>query len=155
MFKKIGMVDKVKLKKWCNSKNELMYREKWFGREIKENRMNLWFGVGIEFNKSLTRFDGLEIDPGLKRRCEEFYGEGFNSLLLIKYGNRSKLNLHKDRDCFDNKVIIFNSGICIFEYDGDRKILNDGEVIEIDGKKEHGVIKCVGERFSLSVRKIL
>jgi hypothetical protein len=155
MFKKLGFVNKVKFKEWCVSKEVLMERERWYGREVRENRFNLWFGVGINFDRSLSRFEGLEIDGGLRKRCEEFYGEGFNSLLLIRYGNGSKLNLHKDRDCFGNRVVIFNSGVCVFEYDGERKILNDGEVIEIDGKKDHGVIKCVGERFSLSIREVI
>ena len=152
---KLGSVDKNKFRKWCVSKNHLMIREKWFGKEIKEDRLNLWFGIGVNFDKNLTKFEGLEIDKGLYKRCNEFYGEDFNSLLLIKYGNGSKLNLHTDRDCFDNKVIIFNSGICIFEYDGVRKILEDGGVYEIDGKKNHGVIKCVGDRYSLSIRKVV
>jgi hypothetical protein len=155
MFKRLGKVDEIKLKAWCKSYENKMYKEKWFGREIKENRLNLWFGVGVNFDRNLTKFEGIRIDSGLEKRCKEFYGDNFNSLLLIKYGDKSKLNIHRDRDCFDNKVIIFNSGICIFEYDGERKILNDGEIIEIDGKKDHGVIQCVGERFSLSVRKVL
>ena len=152
---KLGSIDKNKFRKWCISKNHLMIREKWFGKEIKEDRLNLWFGIGVNFDKNLSKFEGLEIDKGLYKRCNEFYGEDFNSLLLMKYGNGSKLKLHTDRDCFDNKVIIFNSGICIFEYDGVRKILEDGGVYEIDGKKNHGVIKCVGDRYSLSIRKVV
>ncbi|MBE9176798.1 hypothetical protein IQ225_18410 [Synechocystis salina LEGE 06155] len=155
MFKKLGNVDEVKFKEWCKNHENKMYKEKWFGKEIKENRLNLWFGVGVNFDKALSKFEGIKIDKGLERKCREFYGEGFNSLLLIKYEDGSKLNLHKDRDCFDSKVIIINSGICVFEYDGERKILKNGEVYKIDGKKDHGVVKVVGERYSLSIRKVL
>lgn len=154
MFKKLGEVEKIKFKNWCVDKNNLMVKEKWFGKEVKEDRRMVWFGVGIELGKN-EKFKGLEIDNSLKKRCLEFYGENFNSLLLIKYGDGSKLNLHKDRDCFDKKVVIVNSGICVFEYDGERKILEDGKIYEIDGKKSHGVVKVVGERYSLSIRKVL
>jgi hypothetical protein len=155
MFRKLGKVDKIKFRKWCESYESIMYKEKWFGKEIKENRFNLWFGIGINFDKNLSSFEGLKIDKGLEERCREFYGDSFNSLLLMKYENGSKLNIHKDRSCFDNKVVIFNSGYCVFKYDGKEKFLDDGCVYEIDGKKDHGVIKVMGVRYSLSIRKVI
>jgi hypothetical protein len=57
---KLGSVDKNKFRKWCVSKNHLMIREKWFGKEIKEDRLNLWFGIGVNFDKNLS-FETLTI----------------------------------------------------------------------------------------------
>jgi alkylated DNA repair dioxygenase AlkB len=153
-MKELGKVDPKKFRDWCISMSVFMEREKWYGKPVSEDRELAWFGVGINFDRNLSRFQGLAINNGLKKRCLEFYDEDFNSLLLIKYGNGSKLNLHKDRDCFDKKVIIINSGICVFQYGEARKILKDGGVYEIDGRTKHGVVKVVGQRFSLSIRKV-
>ncbi len=85
-------------------------------------------------------------------------GCDWNSVLIYKYGVGCELKLHKDRNVFDNKVIVINvcnedllgNGIN-FIYDGKKYNLKNGEVIEFDNKKFHGVEKVDSERWSLSI----
>ena len=42
-----------------------------------------------------------------------------------------------------------------FNYDGKIEILSNGEIIEFNNKKIHGVRKVTSERWSLSIRKVL
>ena len=42
-----------------------------------------------------------------------------------------------------------------FRYDGDIYWLKNGEVIEIDNKKRHGVLMVNEERWSVSIRKVI
>lgn len=150
----LGYVDRIKLKNWCLGLKG-WERERWYGREIKEERDIVWFGVGVELGGN-SFFEGNWIGGSLKGRIDEIWGgEDWNSILVYKYGNGSKLNLHVDRDVFDKRVLIINSGICLFSYGGNDYWMEDGGIYEINGKVKHGVKRVIGERFSLSVRKVL
>jgi hypothetical protein len=89
-------------------------------------------------------------------------GEDWNSILLYKYNVGCELKDHIDRDIFDDKVVVVNicednlfGGSVSFFYDEKIEILRDGEIIEFNNKKIHGVRKVTSERWSLSIRKVL
>jgi hypothetical protein len=81
---------------------------------------------------------------------------------LYKYDKGVELKDHVDRDIFNDRVVVINicendlfGGTVSFFYDGKIEILKDGEIIEFNNKKIHGVRKVTSERWSLSIRKIL
>lgn len=162
MFKK-GFVDKVKIWNWVKNYENLLANERWNGKENVSGRKSLWFGVGVELGFKNKVFEGFEIDRGLREKCSELWGgEDWNSLLLYKYQIGSELKNHVDRDIFDNKVVVVNiskdslfGGNVEFFYDGNLEILSNGEIIEFNSKKSHGVKKVKAERWSLSIRKVL
>jgi len=154
-------VDKFKL--WINNYENLLVKEKWNGKENNSGRSCLWFGVGVNLGFKNDKFLGENISLGLKKRCSELYGsEDWNSLLLYKYEIGSDLKDHVDRKCFDKKVVIvnicdddlFGNGIVKFRYNNEIEILKNGEVVEIDSSKKHGVCKVEKIRYSLSIRKV-
>ena len=73
-----------------------------------------------------------------------------------------ELKDHVDRDIFNDRVVVINvcendllGGSVNFFYDGKIESLKDGEIIEFNNKKIHGVRKVRLERWSLSIRKVL
>ena len=76
--------------------------------------------------------------------------------MLYHYKENVELKIHKDRDIFKDKVIILNlcKDLVCFKYDGKNYWLKNGEIIEINGRKLHGVGKCISKRFSLSFRNV-
>lgn len=163
MLIKKGFVNKVKVWNWVKSYESLLVNERWNSKEVVCGRKSLWFGVGVELGFKSKVFKGVEIEEGLRKKCSELWGgEDWNSLLLYKYEIESELKNHIDRDVFDSKVVVVNisedslfGGNIEFYYDGSIEILSNGEVIEFDCKKYHGVKKVKAERWSLSIRKVL
>lgn len=161
MLVKKGFVDKVKIWSWVKNYENLLANERWNGKETVSGRKSLWVGVELGFKSKV--FEGFKIDGGLRKKCSELWGgEDWNSLLLYKYEIGSELKNHVDRDIFDNKVVVVNisedslfGGDVEFFYDGNLEILSNGEVIEFNSKKSHGVKKVKSERWSLSIRKVL
>ncbi len=82
--------------------------------------------------------------------------------MIYKYKVGCELKLHVDRNIFDDRVVLIN--VCnedlfgkgtSFIYDGIKYNIKNGEVIEFDNKKLHGVEKVDSERWSLSIRKVI
>ena len=163
MLIKKGFVDKNKIWDFVKNYENILINERWNGKENVSGRKCIWLGIGVDLGFQNKFYKGLEINNGLRKRCDELWGgEDWNSILIYKYNVGCELKLHKDRNVFDNKVIVINvcnedllgNGIN-FIYDGKKYNLKNGEVIEFDNKKFHGVEKVNDERWSLSIRKVI
>ena len=165
-----GFVDRRKIWNFVKSFENKLNNEKWDGRENNSGRKCLWFGIGVELGLKCTIFEiensifeGEKISNGLRIKCNELWGgEDWNSILLYKYDKGCELKDHVDRDVFDDRVVLVNisiddlfGGSVNFSYGGKIEILSNGEVIEFNNKKIHGVRKVRSERWSLSIRKVL
>lgn len=163
MLKRIGFVDKIKVWNFVKSHDYLLENERWNGKQNSSGRKCLWFGLGVELGFKSSVFEGIKIDNGLKKKCDELWGgSDWNSILLYKYQAGCELKNHVDRDIFDSKVIVINisedsllGGNVEFLYNGNIEILCNGEIVEFDSKISHGIKKLKSERWSLSIRKIL
>lgn len=158
MFKKMGFVDQKKGWKWLKDLEDELKFEKWNGKINQSGRKSLWFGLGVDLGFNSKVFEGKEISQGLRKRGNELWeGEDWNSILVYKYEKGIELKEHIDREIFANKTIIINFSKSLVGFKYDKKIhwLGNGEIIEIDNKKLHGISKVNEERWSLSIRKIL
>ncbi len=163
MLARKGFVDKEKIWSFVKSFEEKLVNEKWNGKENNSGRKCLWLGLGVELGYKCSVFSGEKISSGLRIKCNELWGnDDWNSVLLYKYNAGCELKDHVDRDIFDNKVVVINismdnlfGGNIKFNYDGNIEILSNGEVIEFNNKKLHGIRKVDSERWSLSIRKVL
>ncbi|MEA5578640.1 hypothetical protein [Anabaena sp. UHCC 0451] len=157
-----GFVDQVKIWEFVKKYEKMLENERWNRKENVSGRKCLWFGVGVELGFNCSIFEGLEINNGLKNKCNELWsGEDWNSILLYKYSVNCELKSHIDREIFDNKVVVINvskddlfGGNVEFMYGGKSEILSNGEIIEFNNKISHGVSKVKDERWSLSIRKV-
>jgi hypothetical protein len=158
-----GFVDQKKMWNFVRNFENKLNNEKWNGKENNSGRRCLWFGLGVELGFNCSVFQGEEINNGLRIKCNELWGgEDWNSILLYKYDKGVELKNHIDRDIFNDRVVVINvcendlfGGTVNFFYDGKIEILKDGEIIEFNNKKIHGVRKVTSERWSLSIRKVL
>ena len=158
-----GFVNQKKMWNFVKNFENKLNNEKWNGKENNSGRRCLWFGLGVELGFNCSVFKGEEINNGLRIKCNELWGgEDWNSILLYKYDKGVELKDHVDRDIFNDRVGVINvcendlfGGSVNFFYDGKIEILKDGEIIEFNNKKIHGVRKVRSERWSLSIRKIL
>lgn len=158
-----GFVNQKKMWNFVKNFENKLNNEKWNGKENNSGRRCLWFGLGVELGFNCSVFKGEEINNGLRIKCNELWGgEDWNSILLYKYDKGVELKDHVDRDIFNDRVVVINvcendlfGGSVNFFYDGKIEILKDGEIIEFNNKKIHGVRKVRSERWSLSIRKIL
>lgn len=163
MLVRKGFVDKIKIWDFVKKFEGKLNNERWNNKENSSGRKCLWFGVGVELGLKCSIFEGEKINNGLRIKCNELWGdEDWNSILLYKYNKGVELKDHVDRDIFDNKVVVVNisvdnllGGDVKFYYDGRIERLGNGEIIEFNNKKIHGVRKVRSERWSLSIRKIL
>jgi hypothetical protein len=158
-----GFVNQKKMWNFVKNFENKLNNEKWNGKENNSGRRCLWFGLGVELGFNCSIFKGEEINNGLRIKCNELWGgEDWNSILLYKYDKGVELKNHVDRDIFNDRVVMINicendlfGGSVNFFYDGKIEILKDGEIIEFNNKKIHGVRKVTSERWSLSIRKVL
>jgi hypothetical protein len=158
-----GFVNQKKMWNFVKNFENKLNNEKWNGKENNSGRRCLWFGLGVELGFNCSVFQGEEINNGLRIKCNELWGgEDWNSILLYKYDKGVELKNHVDRDIFNDRVVMINicendlfGGSVNFFYDGKIEILKDGEIIEFNNKKIHGVRKVTSERWSLSIRKVL
>lgn len=148
----IGNVDPEKFLNWCKSQSHLLTRESWNGRQIKQHRDLVWYGLGVNFGSN-SIFTANPIPANLNKRLREFYPD-FNCLQLLRYTNKADLPKHCDRPVFDKKVIIINHGTAVF-WQNKHTFLKNGAVYEIDASIEHAILQTEGERWSLSIRKII
>jgi hypothetical protein len=158
-----GFVNQKKMWNFVKNFENKLNNEKWNGKENNSGRRCLWLGLGVELGFNCSVFKGEEINNGLRIKCNELWGdEDWNSILLYKYDKGVELKDHVDRDIFNDRVVVINvcendlfGGSVNFFYDGKIEILKDGEIIEFNNKKIHGVRKVTSERWSLSIRKVL
>jgi hypothetical protein len=158
-----GFVNQKKMWNFVKNFENKLNNEKWNGKENNSGRRCLWFGLGVELGFNCSIFKGEEINNVLRIKCNELWGgEDWNSILLYKYDKGVELKNHVDRDIFNDRVVMINicendlfGGSVNFFYDGKIEILKDGEIIEFNNKKIHGVRKVTSERWSLSIRKVL
>ena len=163
MILRKGFVNKEKMWNFVKNFENKLNNEKWNGKENNSGRKCLWFGMGVELGLKCSIFEGEKISNNLRIRCDDLWGgNNWNSILLYKYDPGCELKDHIDRDIFDNKVVVVNvsvgnlfGGSVEFNYDGKIEILSNGEIIEFNNKKIHGVRKVTSERWSLSIRKVL
>ena len=158
-MKRLGFVDKNKIWKFVKGYESKLNNEKWNGKVNSSGRKCIWLGVGVELGFKNKIFEGENIDNNLKKRINSIWGnEEWNSILIYKYEVGVELKLHRDRDIFGDKVIVINvsndnlfGGNVEFIYEGNTEILSNGEIIEFDNKKLHGVSKVSDERWSISI----
>jgi hypothetical protein len=163
MLVRKGFVDKDKIWNFVKNFENKLNNERWNRKENNSGRRCLWFGMGVELGLKCSIFEGEKISDGLRKKCNKLWGgEDWNSILLYKYNVGCELKDHIDRDIFDDKVVVVNicednlfGGSVSFFYDEKIEILRDGEIIEFNNKKIHGVRKVTSERWSLSIRKVL
>ncbi|MFL9456030.1 MULTISPECIES: hypothetical protein [Nostocales] len=157
-----GFVDKEKIWKFVKSFEDLLEDETWNGRVNVSGRKCVWLGLGVNLGIKSEVYQGLDIDNGLRRKCNELWsGDDWNSILIYKYEPGTELKEHIDRDLFEDKVVLINvsvddlfGGNIRFIYQGKEEILSNGEIIEFNNKVKHGIKKVDEERWSVSVRKI-
>lgn len=155
---RMGFVDGKLGWDFVKSIEHKMRDEKWNGKVNKSGRQCLWFGVGVELGFNSYCYEGEKIGDNLKKRCNELWGgDDWNSILVYKYEAGVELKSHVDRDIFDNKTIVINlsKSPTGFRWAGRVYWLEDGEWVEFDNKIEHGILKCVSERWSIQIRKVL
>ena len=105
MLKFLGMVGEG----YREGLNEYMrsfelVEDKYFGK--KTGRFCKWFGLGVELGENKV-FEGEKIDERLRVFGNRVWGgEDWNSVLLYRYGVGVGINRHRDRKCFDNKVVV-------------------------------------------------
>jgi hypothetical protein len=158
-----GFVNQKKMWNFVKNFENKLNNEKWNGKENNSGRRCLWFGMGVELGLKCSIFEGEKISNNLRIRCDDLWGgNDWNSILLYKYNKGVELKDHVDRDIFNDRVVVINvcendlfGGSVNFFYDGKIEILKDGEIIEFNNKKIHGVRKVTSERWSLSIRKVL
>ena len=158
-----GLVNQKKMWNFVKNFENKLNNEKWNGKENNSGRRCLWFGMGVELGLKCSIFEGEKISNNLRIRCDDLWGgNDWNSILLYKYDPGCELKDHVDRDIFNDRVVVINvcendllGGSVNFFYDGKIESLKDGEIIEFNNKKIHGVRKVTSERWSLSIRKIL
>ena len=158
-----GFVNQKKMWNFVKNFENKLNNEKWNGKENNSGRRCLWFGMGVELGLKCSIFEGEKISNNLRIRCDDLWGgNDWNSILLYKYDPGCELKDHVDRDIFNDRVVVINvcendllGGSVNFFYDGKIESLKDGEIIEFNNKKIHGVRKVTSERWSLSIRKIL
>lgn len=157
-MKRLGFVNKEKCWNFVRKLEEEMKTETWNRKTTKSGRNCIWFGIGVELGFNNYKFEGKKIPKGLRIRGNQLYGsDDWNSILIYKYEKNSELKEHIDRDLFDKKVVIINlsKNLTGFKYGGKINWIKDGEVIEINSKIRHGIIKVTEERFSISFRKVI
>ncbi|NJO63022.1 MAG: hypothetical protein HC836_33830 [Richelia sp. RM2_1_2] len=129
-IKRLGFVDKNKVWKFVkNYENKLIY-EKWNGKLNCSGRKCIWLGFGVDLGINSKVFKGEEINNNLKNRINNIWGNNdWNSILIYKYDVGVELKLHKDRDIFEDRVIVINvsndnllGGNVEFVYDGCKEI---------------------------------
>jgi hypothetical protein len=158
-----GFVNQKKMWNFVKNFENKLNNEKWNGKENNSGRRCLWFGMGVELGLKCSIFEGEKISNNLRIRCDDLWGgNDWNSILLYKYDPGCELKDHVDRDIFNDRVVVINvcendllGGSVNFFYDGKIESLKDGEIIEFNNKKIHGVRKIRSERWSLSIRKVL
>ena len=158
-----GFVNQKKMWNFVKNFENKLNNEKWNGKENNSGRRCLWFGMGVELALKCSIFEGEKISNNLRIRCDDLWGgNDWNSILLYKYDPGCELKDHVDRDIFNDRVVVINvcendllGGSVNFFYDGKIESLKDGEIIEFNNKKIHGVRKVRLERWSLSIRKVL
>ncbi|MEA5595677.1 hypothetical protein [Rivularia sp. UHCC 0363] len=162
MLKRLGFVDKNKIWDFVRKYEDKLDFEKWNGKYNDSGRKCLWLGVGVDLGLRSKVYEGEVIDKNLRLRINSLWGSNhWNSILIYKYEKGVELKLHRDRDIFEDKVIIINvsnddlfGGNVEFVYDNCKEILSNGEIIEFNNKKIHGVKKVINERWSISIRKV-
>lgn len=158
-----GFVNQKKMWNFVKNFENKLNNEKWNGKENNSGRRCLWFGMGVELGLKCSIFEGEKISNNLRIRCDDLWGgNDWNSILLYKYDPGCELKDHVDRDIFNDRVVVINvcendllGGSVNFFYDRKIESLKDGEIIEFNNKKIHGVRKVRSERWSLSIRKVL
>ena len=158
-----GFVNQKKMWNFVKNFENKLNNEKWNGKENNSGRRCLWLGMGVELGLKCSIFEGEKISNNLRIRCDDLWGgNDWNSILLYKYDPGCELKDHVDRDIFNDRVVVINvcendllGGSVNFFYDGKIESLKDGEIIEFNNKKIHGVRKVRSERWSLSIRKVL
>ena len=154
---KLGFVNSKKGWLWLKSLENRLKIETWNNRINNSGRLCLWFGLGVELGLKNRVVKGLEISNGLRKRGNQLWGsEDWNSILVYKYNRGIELKDHIDRDIFDDKVIIINfcRSLVGFKYNNKVSWLKDGEIIKINNKVLHGIIKVNEERWSIQFRKV-
>jgi hypothetical protein len=143
------------LKSFCRRNIELMSCDV---SSYAKGRYRLW--LFHECNLKTGKITKGYYDDRLWNFCQRVYS-GTNIGLLTfggKVGNIQStglIQLHRDHSYSQVIARTVNLGSCIFNYDGKDYQLNDGDIIEFNCKKLHGVTKILSEeRFSINLWKL-
>jgi hypothetical protein len=154
----LKLISKVKsetladLRSFCRGSVNLMTSDV---SSYAQGRYRLW--LFHECNLSNGEITKAYHNDRLWNFCQQVY-PGTNIGLLTfggKIGNIQSTGLiipHRDHSYSRPIARTVNLGSCIFNYDGKDYQLNDGDIIEFNCKKLHGVTKILSEeRFSINL----
>jgi len=155
----LKLVSKVKsetladLRSFCRESVNLMTSDV---SSYAQGRYRLWLFHECDLRTPGTITKAYQNDR-LWNFCQRVY-PGTNIGLLTfggKIGNIQSTGLiilHRDHSYSRAIARTVNIGSCIFNYDGKDYQLNDGDIIEFNCKKLHGVTKILSEeRFSINL----
>jgi hypothetical protein len=154
MIKLVGKVQTnlAELKSFCRETTSLMTSDV---SSYAQGRYRIW--LFHECNLKTGEITKGYYNDRLWNFCQRVY-PGTNIGLLTFGGNingvKSTGLIIPHRDHTYAKIIArtVNLGSCVFEYDGKEYQLNDGDIIEFNCKKLHGVTKILSEeRFSINL----
>ncbi|MEM9924850.1 MAG: hypothetical protein AAF915_14030 [Cyanobacteria bacterium P01_D01_bin.50] len=139
-MKRLGFVDKNKVWNFVKTYENKLVGEEWNGKVNSSGRKCIWLGVGVDLGFKNKVFEGNKIDNNLRKRINSIWGnEDWNSILIYKYEKGVELKSHRDRNIFEDRVIIINvsndnlfGGNVEFIYNGSKEILSNGEIVEIN-----------------------
>jgi hypothetical protein len=154
----IKLISKVKsetladLRSFCRETTSLMTSDV---SNYAKGRYRLW--LFHECNLSNGKITKSYHNDRLWNFCQRVY-PGTNIGLLTFGGNINGIHstglIKEHRDHGYSRAIArtVNLGSCVFHYDGKEYQLNDGDIIEFNCKKLHGVTKILSnERFSINL----
>ena len=73
MLNRIGFVDKIKVWDFVKTYEYLLEAERWNGKQNVSGRKCLWFGLGVELGFKSSVFEGIKIDSGLRKKCDQLW----------------------------------------------------------------------------------
>jgi len=155
----LKLVSKVKsetladLKSFCRESVNLMTSDV---SSYAQGRYRLWLFHECDLRTPGTITKAYYNDR-LGNFCQRVYPESNIGLLTFggKIGNIQSTGLiipHRDHSYSREIARTVNIGSCIFHYNGKDYELHDGDIIEFNCKKLHGVTKILSEeRFSINL----
>jgi hypothetical protein len=157
----IKLIGKVKhetlddLRNFCREATSIMSKDV---SSYAKGRYRIW--LFHECNLSNGKISKSYYDERLWNFCQRVYPE--TNIGLLTFGGNINgvfstglIKDHRDHEYAKPIAKTVNIGSCIFRYDDKEYQLNDGDIIEFNCKKIHGVSKILSEeRFSINLWKL-
>lgn len=148
--RKIQGNDLEKLHQWCEERRELLTPTQ---SGYARGRQELWLRRECDLGKNPTIIQGYR-DEFIENLGEQIL-PGFYIGLLLLYAPDTCIKLHRDHTVFAPIAATINLGDAVFlmaetkQDFPDRYALEDGEVIQFNTKKLHGIEAVTSERWSI------